>query len=885
MLDRAEVITRVAGRDWSFSGESGGNGLFGLHPYPAKFIPQIPRALMQDIGVAEGGVVFDPFCGSGTTLIEAQALGYPSIGVDLNPIACLISEIATVSQPSELQDATRRCVQFAKRIKNPHIPDIPNLDHWFKKPIQKVIASILSAIKNEHSELTRDILRLALSSTIVRISNQDSDTRYAAVAKSVSSSYVFESFGKVCNRYAHTLPSHDSSLPECEVYCKDILDIVHTDIQKPVGLVVCSPPYPNAYEYWLYHKYRLWWLGYDPLFVKDREIGARPHYFKRNSQTPDDFRQQMQKVFELLKAVCIDNSYACFVLGDSKIHGKIINNTELLCHAASACNFEPVAILGRNISLTRKAFNLTNSRLKTENIIIFQKRRYRPKPPACLAKLYWHTYRYFPYEKRFAFRELMTLPGVRRLEVGPDTVSVSLTRNGIKKLKKLVYFSEYKVSTGENGRTLQSILENGLARNGIQKRQSTRYGVHGLHEYKGKFNPQIVRGILNSYCLKQTAKILDPFCGSGTTLVESSIAGFRSIGWDMNPFAVYLSNAKVAALHCNLRKIRSLSSKILNLYDNGYSDKIELDLPRIEYLQCWFSSEVFTTIEKFRVIIESKGGNLASFFLVILSNLLREYSLQEPSDLRIRRRISPMPKISLRDRLELELAKKIKVLQISYSAYGPVHVTAKAIVADGRSWQSINAAGYNKNSFDFALTSPPYAMALPYIDTQRLSLIWLGLLNPKAIRATEEEMIGSREAKQSELLALVDNLSRNEAGLPNETLNYCKLLQTQIDKRDGFRRRAVPALLYRYFSDMMLTFKTVRGFMKSGGFYAMIVGTNRTTLGGTQFYIDTPKFLAELATHQGWSIVELLPLDSYKRFGLHSANAVKNETLVVLKNE
>jgi site-specific DNA-methyltransferase (cytosine-N4-specific) len=59
-------------------------------------------------------------------------------------------------------------------------------------------------------------------------------------------------------------------------------------------------PYPNAYEYWLYHKYRMFWLGMDPLKVRAKEIGARPHFFRKNGATMHDFERQMTLVFRLL---------------------------------------------------------------------------------------------------------------------------------------------------------------------------------------------------------------------------------------------------------------------------------------------------------------------------------------------------------------------------------------------------------------------------------------------------------------------------------------------------------------------------------------------------------------------------------------------------------
>jgi site-specific DNA-methyltransferase (cytosine-N4-specific) len=81
----------------------------------------------------------------------------------------------------------------------------------------------------------------------------------------------------------------------------DTLAITEQDIAANVGLVITSPPYPNAYEYWLYHKYRMWWLGFDPLAVKEKEIGARAHFFKKNHHTAELFVEQMRTTFKLAR--------------------------------------------------------------------------------------------------------------------------------------------------------------------------------------------------------------------------------------------------------------------------------------------------------------------------------------------------------------------------------------------------------------------------------------------------------------------------------------------------------------------------------------------------------------------------------------------------------
>lgn len=121
-------------------------------------------------------------------------------------------------------------------------------------------------------------------------------------------------------------------------------------IGRPIGLVVTSPPYPNAYEYWLYHKYRMWWLGYDPLKVKADEIGARAHFFKKNHHTAEDFARQMRQTLELLGNVLVKGGFASFVVGRSKIYGKIYDNSEIITDEAATLGFTPFFVTERELS-------------------------------------------------------------------------------------------------------------------------------------------------------------------------------------------------------------------------------------------------------------------------------------------------------------------------------------------------------------------------------------------------------------------------------------------------------------------------------------------------------------------------------------------------------
>ena len=369
---RGNLRKRLSSHDWSFPRADNTSDLHAIHPYPAKFIPEIPRTLIKEIGVPSGTAVLDPFCGCGTTLVEAQNLGTRSIGIDLNPVACLISRVKTAPLPFDFLVAAKRALARACEIPSPRVPDIPNLSHWFQTPIQRELAALAQAIGGE-GEAVRDCLRVALSSIIVRVSNQDSDTRYASVKKSVSPEAVRDAFFTACQRIFERKGDLPLRLPEARVIESDILAVRPENLPWPVGLVVTSPPYPNAYEYWLYHKYRMWWLGFDPIAVREREIGARAHYFRKNHATIDDFARQMESTLMLIQSALVPGGHVCIVIGRSRIHGRTSDNAGLITGLARKLDLTLIAKMERTIAPSRKSFNLSHARIKSEEVLVFRK--------------------------------------------------------------------------------------------------------------------------------------------------------------------------------------------------------------------------------------------------------------------------------------------------------------------------------------------------------------------------------------------------------------------------------------------------------------------------------------------------------------------------------
>lgn len=492
-------------------------------------------------------------------------------------------------------------------------------------------------------------------------------------------------------------------------------------------------------------------------------------------------------------------------------------------------------------------------------------------------RLTWHRYKYYPYELDLAKRELQSLLSPESIHEIDDGVFVKTPSNN-SLAQRLVYFSGIYEGDAPVKQTQQSLLER-INGNGLN-RQSTRYSAHGLHEYKGKFNPQVAKAILNIFNARPGQLALDPFCGSGTSLVECTHLGIKSVGTDINPLAVFLANAKLQSLGIPADSLlENAKSSLSRARRSRVTPK--MDGERGDYLHSWFPAEYLLDIERLRLAIESGNERCAPVLLAIASNLLRDYSLQEPNDLRIRRRMSQFPTTSILDAYEEAVRIFCVRLNDAQQTLGVRESQSNAIHVDCR--RAADHPNLRPSSFDLAVTSPPYATALPYIDTQRLSLVWLGLIPPNEILSLEAQLVGSREIRGQSKNTLLAALEANEARLPARETDFCIRLQNALSEKDGFRRQVVPRLLYRYFAGMADAFSAVRRLVKPNAQFGLIVGGNHTTLSGTRFDIDTPEHLASIAAVCGWTHIETVPLQTYRRYGLHVNNATSTEALLILK--
>lgn len=392
-LDDETAIARLEAIDWDFATANTAYLTHGLHPYPAKFIPQIPNALIQELS-SVGETVGDIFCGSGTTLLEALQLKRHAVGIDANPLAALISKAKTTSLaiPEFEQLAAHRmdCERMlgvaesrvgdmfhdGRPFKSKSWRPEPEIcEFWFVPHVVEELAELRCLIDSVPDESARRLCKAAFAAIIVAVSKQDSDTRYVRREKAVDPGDTVRKYLSQLDAAAFAVREMSDLIEDrfsCQVFGRDILDAPETE---PFDLMVTSPPYPNAYSYHLYHRTRLIWLGYDPDHFKKVEIGSHRKYSSKgkNRATPETFRQEFKQIFQWLRERLRTRRHACFVIGDSTIDGVRIDNASLLATAGETTGFREVARINRKIAPTRKSFNPRIGRIKSEKILILRK--------------------------------------------------------------------------------------------------------------------------------------------------------------------------------------------------------------------------------------------------------------------------------------------------------------------------------------------------------------------------------------------------------------------------------------------------------------------------------------------------------------------------------
>ena len=175
----------------------------------------------------------------------------------------------------------------------------------------------------------------------------------------------------------------------------------------------------------------------------------------------------------------------------------------------------------------------------------------------------------------------------------------------------------------------------------LPEEERTRH-VHRLHPYLGKFIPELAEVFIRKF-FRPGQTILDPFCGSGTTLVQANELGVRSIGYDISAFNVLLTRAKLRRY--DLKRVRAEVLDVLEKLRNSTQNSVQLGLWNEEpknlqmrnidnlYLHQWYASRALNELLTYRRLIQNREYLYQDLLKVILSRSARSARLTTHYDL------------------------------------------------------------------------------------------------------------------------------------------------------------------------------------------------------------------------------------------------------------
>lgn len=899
-------FAELARRDWSFTNANTRQYTHDIHPYPAKFIPQLAAQLIELLS-AEGDTVFDPFGGSGTTAAEATRLGRNAVSMDANPLCSLLGRTKTARltklDRAQLASTLRSLTSHAnalhrwphlserwRKTYEPQIPAIPNLSKWFASVVQAELALVRHIIASRTTGRARDVALVAFSRIITRMSYQDSETRYVAVKKQLSAGDVLraylESLRAVSSRLELAAANAVATRTEALFFEGDSRTDIATRIEPDsVDLIVTSPPYPNATDYHLYHRFRLFWLGHDPRDFGRREIGSHLKH-QRNRSDMDEYLADMRRVITGCVSVLRPGKYAAFVLGDAVFKGTQHCTSSLLADLAAAEGLEVVGTLERPIHETKRSFAAPARRARVETLLVLRKplglRRIRIEPPR---------YKMWPFEATLRKREIeCAIQSPLKDSQASPRITVDAERMAI--LTRLTFSSEI-VDEGSGARvpTWQSLLEKGDKPE--SRRKDPKYVTHGLHPYKGKFYPQLAKALMNCAGLSPGDRVYDPYCGSGTVLLEAALNGYRGLGCDLNPLAAKVARAKTSILDVPFTEVSDAIEAVLKKTTRPIIKATSLDgfapAARKE-LVSWFpvpvAHKLATLLEFCRAV---PNAAIVEYLEIIVSSIVRDVSNQEPSDLRIRRRRTPLTDAPVFD-LFRQRARDAQARLARFDAiraHRPRPFYAPIAMYGGNSDALVlRELGVGRESIDCVITSPPYATALPYIDTDRLSFLLLFGETARQSGSREKLLTGSREVSGRERARLEQELEAADASelLPPSVVKVVRRICASNKQGVGFRRRNTASLLWRYFTQISTSLARTTEALKSGAPAFVVVGDSRTQLEGQLVSTQTCRGIAEIGERHGLRLEDTISIDVTREGYRHLKNAItENQILCFVK--
>jgi site-specific DNA-methyltransferase (cytosine-N4-specific) len=394
--------------DWTFQGENTRQLTHCYHDYPARMIPQVARQFLEIFTENKKGVLLDPYCGTGTTLVEGFINGFDVIGFDLNPLARLIAKAKTTIL--NLPDLDFFISKFNKYIlakhQNTEIPEIKGisrLEFWFKPEVVEKLSIIKKFIQEIENTEIKLFFLTAFSETVRESSNTRTHEfklyRYNEATLANFQPNVFELMSKklLRNRKGFlnflTIINETRNNNKSEIFEFNTVKESPSELNEKVDIVLTSPPYGDStttVAYGQYSRLSAAWLDlFEPEKIDSKLMGSKKRQqfddfacenldiaitkiaeidLKRATEVSSfyiDLQESVKNISKLVKS----NGLACYVVGNRKVKGVILPTDIAVKTFFEQNNFKYINTFHREIPNKRMPLRNSPSNIigKTEN--------------------------------------------------------------------------------------------------------------------------------------------------------------------------------------------------------------------------------------------------------------------------------------------------------------------------------------------------------------------------------------------------------------------------------------------------------------------------------------------------------------------------------------
>lgn len=361
----------------------------GFHSYAGRMHPSIARQAIQRWS-QPGNVVVDPFCGSGTVLVEAMGLGRHAIGVDASPLGVAIAETRTTvlgeAGRAELVLEAKRIAEesadLARRRRRPEVPA------WAKREFERFhphVAFELLGLREAvfatdaksrvHGPIGR-ALRLCLSSILVKVMKAGPQAPRDGTEKRIARGVPSRLFADRAEELARGLAALERRTPAAtlppEVRLGDARELTGIGAGGAT-LVLSSPPYAGTYDYAAHHDVRFLWLGLSRRRFESAQIGARGAGLGADLA---GWRAAQRQVLREMGRVLAPGGWALLVVGDGVVGERPEYAPDAVADAAEAAGLSPVARASQaRPTHDRRLEAIFGDRPRQEHLLLLRKGR------------------------------------------------------------------------------------------------------------------------------------------------------------------------------------------------------------------------------------------------------------------------------------------------------------------------------------------------------------------------------------------------------------------------------------------------------------------------------------------------------------------------------